>query len=155
VPSYEHKAFIPYTGVFTASPDASRHAVIQAKAVSLQPKQIILDREWQGSKELAFDYVVIATGTRLAAPGSMPQDDKASSVNYLQDYQQSIKKAKSILVVGGGAVGVQMACDLKEVYPEKDITLAHSREKLMPLYHEALSNIIKDRFKELGVKYVL
>ena len=50
---------------------------------------------------------------------------------------------------------MQMVCDLKEIYPEKDVTLVHSREKLMPLYHEALSDLIKARFEALGVKTVL
>lgn len=84
----------------------------------------------------------------------MPSDDKVPSVRYLQAYQQGIKKARSIVIIGGGAVGVQMACDLKEIYPEKTVTLVHSRQHLMPVYHEALSNLIKDRFRELGVNLV-
>lgn len=47
-----------------------------------------------------------------------------------------------------------MACDLKEIHPGKEVTLVHSREHIMPVYHEKLSNIIKDRFKELGIKSV-
>jgi NADH dehydrogenase FAD-containing subunit len=84
----------------------------------------------------------------------MPHDDKAPSVRYLQSYQNGIRRANSIVIVGGGAVGVQMACDLKEVYPAKQITLVHSRQQLMPVYHEALSDLIKIRFQELGVELV-
>jgi apoptosis-inducing factor 2 len=152
VPNHEHKAFIPYTGVFAGTPDPSRHAVVKARAIALKPKILTLDREWQGSKELPFDYLVAATGTKLSPPGTMESDEKAPSVQYFKDYQEKVKNAKTITIIGGGAVGVQMACDLKEVYPEKEVTLVHSRETLMPVYHEALSNIIKDRFKELGVK---
>ncbi|ORY66179.1 uncharacterized protein BCR38DRAFT_483830 [Pseudomassariella vexata] len=151
LPGYEHKAFIPYSGVFAATPDPSRHTVIQAKVMSLQPKQLTLDREWQGSKILPFDYLVAATGTRLPSPGSMLHNEKVPSVEYLQSYQRGIKDAKSVIVVGGGAVGVQMACDLKELYPDKEITLVHSRDQLMPVYHEKLSDMIKTRFKELNV----
>lgn len=152
VPNHEHKAFIPYTSLFSASPDPSRHAVVQARVVSLSPSIAHLDREWQGSKELPFEYLVAATGTRLAAPGTVPHDDKASSVGYLQSYQQSLKHAKRVVIIGGGAVGVQMACDLKEFYPDKEITLVHSRDQLMPVYAVALSELIKERFKELGIK---
>ncbi|KAK3321974.1 hypothetical protein B0H66DRAFT_474515 [Apodospora peruviana] len=156
VPNYEHKAFVPYTGLFADAPgpNATRHRIVRARAVSLQSNRLILDREWQGSKELPFDYLVAATGTRLASPGSMQDDDKNASVAYLQAYQQDIKRAESVAVVGGGAVGVQMACDLKEFYPDKDVTLIHSRDQLMPVYHEGLSNLIKERFRELGVKLV-
>ncbi|KAK0625526.1 hypothetical protein B0T17DRAFT_533012 [Bombardia bombarda] len=156
LPGHEHKAFIPYSSVFSSAPgpDASRHQVIKARAVSLQPKQLTLDREWQGSRDLAFDYLVAATGTRLAPPGSMEQDDKATSVAYLKNHQRDVQKAKSIVVIGGGAVGCQLVTDLKEVYPEKDITLVHSRQQLMPVYHEGLSNLIKQRLEELGVHLV-
>ncbi|TIC89998.1 Apoptosis-inducing factor-like protein A [Colletotrichum higginsianum] len=154
VPKYEHKAFIPYTAAFGASPDASRHQVIQARAESLHRGRVVLDRPWQGSAEIVFDYLVVATGTRLQAPGSMPYDDKLSSVEYLRSYQDSVIKASSIVIVGGGAVGVQMATDLKELYPAKEVTLVHSREHLMPLYHTKMDEIIKSRFSELGVKLI-
>ena len=154
VPSYEHKAFIPYKAVFADAPDPSRHAVVRARAVALEPTQLVLDREFEGASRIPFDYLVAATGTRLATPGTMQDDDKIPSVRELQLWQQRILSAPSVVVIGGGAVGVQLVCDLKEVYPEKEITLVHSREKLMPLYHEALSDLIKDRLRELDIGYV-
>lgn len=107
LPELEHKAFIPYTGVFAASPNKDKHAIIQAKVLSLKPKEVTLDREWQGSKQVPFDYLVAATGTRLAAPGTMPSDEKAHSVDYLKKYNQAIKRANRIVIIGGGAVGEQ------------------------------------------------
>lgn len=116
------------------------------------PGHVVLDREWEGSRQLPFDYVVVATGTKLQAPGSMQDNEKALSIKYFQDYQKRVQDAKSVLIVGGGAVGVQMATDLKELYPEKEVTLVHSRNQLMPLYHQELDKIIKARFEELGIK---
>ncbi|KAG8671962.1 hypothetical protein FPOAC1_005221 [Fusarium poae] len=154
VPDYEHKAFIPYTGFFSSLPNSANHAIVNARVVSLQKNQITLDRPWQGSTEIPFDYAVIATGTRLQAPSNMQHDDKKTSVDYFKTYQQGIKNAKSIVIVGGGAVGVQMATDLGEVYPEKKVTLVHSRDRLMQLYHPKMDAIIRDRLQELGVDVV-
>ncbi|KAH6847104.1 hypothetical protein B0I37DRAFT_374300 [Chaetomium sp. MPI-CAGE-AT-0009] len=108
-----------------------------------------------GSHTLPFDYLVVATGTRLAAPGTMPHDDKPESVRFLREYQAGIAAAQEVVVVGGGAVGVQMACDVKELWPGKRVVLVHSRERLMPVYHERLSGLIRERFEELGVEVVL
>jgi NADPH-dependent 2,4-dienoyl-CoA reductase/sulfur reductase-like enzyme len=47
-----------------------------------------------------------------------------------------------------------MACDVKELFPGKRVVLVHSRETLMPVYHEALSGLIRKRFEELGVELV-
>ncbi|ROV93673.1 hypothetical protein VPNG_08846 [Cytospora leucostoma] len=154
LPDYEHMAFIPFTGSFARSPTKDLHAIVQAEAVSLKAKQLTLDREWQGSKLLNFDFLVAATGTRLASPGSMPSYEKASSVEYLKKYNQGIKQSKSVILIGGGAVGVQMACDLKEIYPDKEVTLVHSRDHIMPVYHEKLSDLIKQRFQELGINFI-
>lgn len=155
MPNHEHKAFIPYTGLFSSvSKDPSRHTVIQARALSVQAHHLQLDREWNGSAQIPFEYLVVATGTRLAQPAGMKHDDKLSSVSYLQRHQADVKRAKSILIVGGGAVGVQMATDLKEFYPDKEITVVQSRPKLMPQFHEKLHEIVKGRFDELGVKCV-
>ncbi|KAI1272181.1 hypothetical protein F5Y07DRAFT_310888 [Xylaria sp. FL0933] len=155
IPSYEHKAFIPYSGTFAAAPNPERHHVVRARVSALHKDRVVLDRDWQGLREIPYDYLVMATGTKLRAPGTMQDDEKPLSVKYLQDYQQRLKNAKSIAIVGGGAVGVQMATDLKETYPEKEITLIHSRDQLMPVYHSKLSDIIKARCQELGIKLVL
>lgn len=95
---------------------------------------------------------MVASGTKLQAPGSMQDDEKSQSVAYFQAYQKRILGAKSVMIIGGGAVGVQMATDVKELYPEKEVTLVHSRNQLMPLYHQGLDQIIKHRCQELGVR---
>ncbi|KAG5656001.1 hypothetical protein KAF25_001571 [Fusarium avenaceum] len=154
VPDHEHKAFIPYTGFLSSLPNATNHSIVQARVLSLQKNNLTLDRPWQGSTEIPFDYAVVATGTRLQAPSNMQYDDKKTSVDYFRTYQQGIKNAKSIVIVGGGAVGVQMATDLGEVYPEKKVTLVHSRDRLMQLYHEKMDAIIRDRLQELGVDVI-
>lgn len=78
--------------------------------MSLKPTEVTLDREWHGSKQLAFDYLVAATGTRLAAPGTMPSDEKVHSVDYLKKYNQAIKRSNSVILIGGGAVGTNYIC---------------------------------------------
>ncbi|KAF7592168.1 hypothetical protein BBP40_000655 [Aspergillus hancockii] len=153
VPGQEHKAFIPYTGIFPSTSTPVRHSVIQARALSVQPKHVKLDRDWLGSREIPFDYLVVATGTRLVQPAGMKHDDKLSSVAYLQNHQNDVKRAKSILIAGGGAVGVQMATDLKEFYPDKEITVVQSRPQLMSGFHKGLHDLVKERFDELGIKF--
>ncbi|KAF7158933.1 hypothetical protein CNMCM5623_004112 [Aspergillus felis] len=155
VPGQEHKAFIPYSGIFSSVPRPSTHAVVQARVLSVNPRFVTLDRQWQDSKQIPYEYLAIATGTRLAQPAGMKDDDKVSSVEYLRNHQTDIKRAKSILIVGGGAVGVQMATDLKEYYPDKKVTLVQSRARVMPLFHEQLHEVIKKRFDELGVRLIV
>jgi NADH dehydrogenase FAD-containing subunit len=84
----------------------------------------------------------------------MEHDDKQSSVEYLQKHQADVKRSQSILIVGGGAVGVQMATDLKEYYPDKEVTVVQSRPRVMPNFHPRLHEIIEKRFEELGIRLI-
>lgn len=84
----------------------------------------------------------------------MPYNDKAPSVQYLQGYQNQLRQSKHVTVVGGGAVGVQMALDLKELYPEKGVTLVHSRDALMHQFHRDFHAILKDAFDQQGIQWV-
>lgn len=103
---------------------------------------------------MPFDYLVLATGTRLAAPSMMPYDDDVSSVRYLQSYQSQLERSNDIAIVGGGAVGVQMALDLGELYPDKNVTLVHSRAKLMHQFHSDFHKLLKDAFDERGIQLI-
>lgn len=152
VPAHEQKAFIPYTGVFESITGGSNHAVVQARVTDVQTDSVAIDRQFEGKNLIPFEYLVIATGTRLTQPSGMPSDDKTDCVNYLRTHQTQAQNAKSIVLVGGGAVGVQMALDLKERYPEKEITVVQSRDRVMPQFHEGLHNIIAKSFKDAGIK---
>ena len=85
----------------------------------------------------------------------MPGSEKLDGVNYLRKHAEQVVKSSEIVVIGGGAVGVQMATDIKELYPDKSVTLVHSRKTVMNRFHYKLHDIIEERCKELGIKLKL
>ncbi|KAK3677443.1 vacuolar protein sorting/targeting protein PEP1 [Recurvomyces mirabilis] len=154
-----HKAFIPYNpGTFRDCPEGWG-TIIQARAIDLTNNEVKLDRmvEFEGGQvdSLPYSYLVIATGTKLSPPSTLPGSDKLGGVDYLQKHVQKIRRSSKIAVIGAGAVGVQMATDVKELYPEKDVTLIHSRNHLMNTFDGKLHEIVKDRCDELGIKLAL
>ena len=50
-----------------------------------------------------FDYAIYALGSHL--PARRPS--RAESVAWLQQHQQAVAAAGSVLVVGGGALGIR------------------------------------------------
>lgn len=48
-----------------------------------------------------------------------------------------------------------MATDIKDRYPEKSVTLIHSRLQLMNTFHPRLHEIVLDRCNELGINLIL
>jgi pyruvate/2-oxoglutarate dehydrogenase complex dihydrolipoamide dehydrogenase (E3) component len=81
----------------------------------------------------------------------LPGSEKLDGVIYLQKHAQKVRRSSRIVVIGGGAVGVQIVTDIKEIYSEKSVTLIHSRETVMNRFHHNLHDIIEARCKELGI----
>lgn len=94
---------------------------------------------------------VLATGTKLVPPGSLPGSEKLDGVAYIEKHAEQIEKSQKIVIIGGGAVGIQMATDVKQLFPEKSVTIVHSRKNVMNRFHSKLHDIIEERAKELGI----
>lgn len=152
-----HKAFIPYgSHTFGGRQTAS---FIQARVTELNGSSVHLDRqvELNGSRVDAIPYafLVIATGTKLSPPSSIPGTEKLDGVGYLRRHAETVRRSSRIVIIGGGAVGVQTATDIKELYPSKDVTLIHSRKHVMNTFDPRFHDIIAERFAELGIESIL
>ena len=171
-----HKAFIPYVpGTFASSP-ADSGRVVQARVTSLSASAIQLDRRIVldglhldsipysflvssinisepvlAHESSSNSFQVIATGTKLTPPSTLPGSEKLDGVTYLKQHAERVRRSSAITVIGGGAVGVQMATDIKELYPGKSVTLVHSRKILMNKFHHKLNDIIQERCTAMGI----
>ena len=73
----------------------------------------------------------------------------------MKTYRDRVAKAKNIVVVGGGAVGIEIAGEIAASYPKasgKRVTLVHSRDKLMnDVYPAKFRDGLAKQLLELGV----
>ncbi|OAQ60784.2 pyridine nucleotide-disulfide oxidoreductase, NAD-binding domain-containing protein [Pochonia chlamydosporia 170] len=107
------------------------------------------------SSVLGYDYFVAGTGLRRVWPVVPQSFTRKGYLTEVRDHIQLAKDAShGVLVVGGGAVGIEMAAELKLYMPDIKVMLAHSRDKL--LSSEGLSDECKDAslrlLKEAGVE---
>lgn len=107
-----------------------------------------LDGVTKVATEHKYDFFVAASGLRRVWP-VVPQS--LSRKQYLVEAAEHIHAVSNaqhgVVVVGGGAVGIEMAAELKLMHPNVSVTLAHSRDKLLSA--EALSDECKDKALEL------
>ncbi|KIK99529.1 hypothetical protein PAXRUDRAFT_131941, partial [Paxillus rubicundulus Ve08.2h10] len=80
---------------------------------------------------------------------------KLEGVSWLRSRQRKVEEARNVVVVGGGALGIQFASDLAAIHPRKCVTLLHSRSRLLPKFDEALGNEVLQGLQELGVHVIL
>lgn len=162
--------------------DASHHEMLQGVVVGLTADSVsVLLPNAEGSyddvaddgsdapperiRRVPFDYAVYALGSGMPAPCDVwgeigrtqypGRGTKRGTIDWLTRYGAEVRKAKRVLVVGGGALGIQYATDIKETAPDVDVTLLHSRAQLLPVYDRAAHDIVVQRFEELGIAYAL
>lgn len=102
--------------------------------------------------QVPFDYLVIATGARKFFPADLDNETAQEGIDKLKNIQASIENSKNIAIVGAGAVGVELATDIKYKYgDEKNVTLYNSRSRLLPRFNESVHKTAEPVCKELGV----
>ncbi|KAF7957389.1 hypothetical protein EAE96_002974 [Botrytis aclada] len=147
---HEHKAFIPYEGMLMRAPKGAI-SIVHAKAINIHNDHI----ELASDEKISYEYLVVATGVSQPAPARLSATDQIGGEGELRGYQKAIQASSRIAVIGGGAVGVELATDIKSFLPDKSVTLIHSRDRLLVRFGPQLHEVAYKRLQELGVKVYL
>jgi len=109
--------------------------VLRKRARALETKDnavtaVVLD---DGSR-LPCDFLVLATGCAFSLPTHSAQAclDAADRRTHYATAHTTLAAAPSLLVVGGGEVGVEAAAEAAARWPSKSITLVSSAKCLLP-----------------------
>ena len=145
---------------------AEPHVVLHASVVNLTPTHVTV-RDPYATKgrglwsidtvDIPYSYLIYALGSRMPDPLRLERFTKYEGVEMMRNMQHRIRESRDIVVVGGGALGVQMASDIATLYAGqgKRITLIHSRSNLLPAFdHEVHVRALKF-LRQLGVDVVL
>jgi NADH dehydrogenase FAD-containing subunit len=98
-------------------------------SVDAAGKQVVLE---DGSK-LAYDFLVCATGAQSQSPGEPPASCRSAGdmkAHYAAVYA-ALGRARSVAIIGGGVVGVELAGEIAEARPDVSITIVHAGKKLL------------------------
>ncbi|KAF9875935.1 hypothetical protein CkaCkLH20_06381 [Colletotrichum karsti] len=153
VEGHEAKTFIPY-GHYLPADSGPIVRWIHDRVSTISEKTVTI----QGTgEEIPYSHMVIATGSGvgMSLPSRVGSTKKFEGVQLLQQFQQQIKSAKNLVVVGGGAAGVELATDAKDQYPEKNVTLVHSRDVVMNRFGPELQAGALRGLEDLGVEVIL
>ncbi|KAL3520917.1 hypothetical protein ACH5RR_019066 [Cinchona calisaya] len=96
--------------------------IIMTAAVDLTDNEVMTAE----GRIVAYDYLVIATGHMDDGPCT-----KTEKLSYYQAEHEKIKSSNSILIVGGGPTGVELAGEIAVDFPDKKVTLVHRGSRLL------------------------
>ncbi|XP_071329524.1 ferroptosis suppressor protein 1 [Trachinotus anak] len=145
-PGFAQRTFIPYAETFGDSFVQGR-----VERVDTDRQTVVL----QGGREIQYSHLILCTGTDGPFPGKF--NTVASYQTAVQTYEDFIKQvqaADSVLVVGGGSTGVEMAAEIKTEYPDKKVVLIHSRigladPELLPAVRQQAKEVLLEKGVEL------
>lgn len=105
-------------------------------------------------KKIRFDYLIIASGSRYDLPIKEQNVIIATRLSRLKSYYEKLCRAKRVLIIGGGIVGVELSAEIATHYKDKEITIVHSGERLMPRNDIKTSSYAENFLGKRGVKII-
>lgn len=99
---------------------------IQVKVIHLNNKlaEYVLDENGP-KKKIYFDYVVLAIGRDRNFLSTPKANTGPIFVKEMSDFNKTIEKYNIISIIGGGAVGVEIAANIKKYIPKKNVNIIH------------------------------
>ncbi|KAH7361073.1 hypothetical protein BKA65DRAFT_197968 [Rhexocercosporidium sp. MPI-PUGE-AT-0058] len=147
----EEKVFLPIAKAF-ASYDAAQFKFVKGKATALDPEKRSVSIS--NGEKLTYDSLVIATGAYYASPVWQLNESEEHLKSEISALRKSLVAAKTVLIAGGGAIGVETAGEIGAQFPKHDTTILSGNSRLLPRLLPSNSSAAESRLKALGVKTV-
>ncbi len=104
----------------------TKTTIIKGQVTHITPHAVFI-----GNKKIPFQYLIIATGSSYTLPIKAQNVVLSTRVDILKKYHRTLEQSKSILIIGGGLVGVELAAEILCAYPEKKVTIVHAKSTLL------------------------
>jgi apoptosis-inducing factor 2 len=143
-PDWAPNAFFPFATLLR------RGRVIRDRVVSVGAAGVTL----ASGGPVEADYVVLATGSGYPHPAK-PHDASTSVTEQLDDLLVTHKElagAGRVLIVGAGPVGLELAGEIKEVWPDKHVIIAGRGERLLPGFLPEVRAELHRQLEALGAE---
>lgn len=101
--------------------------IVSSPAVDITDSEVLTAQ----GRLIAYDYLVVATGHMEDGPVTTQE-----RLDFYQTEHEKIKSASSVLIVGGGPTGVELAGEIAVDFPNKKVILVHRGSRLLDFLGE-------------------
>jgi len=145
-PSWLPKIFLPYAGLL------SQGRVVRDRATVVDPHQVVT----ASGEEIFADYIVLASGSRYPFPAKTDMVDTLRAQEQVRRTHMALTQAERVLLVGAGPVGIELAGEIRHVWPEKSIVLLDVADELLGgPYKPELKAELRRQLLEIRVELIL
>lgn len=124
---------------------------VQAGVTSMNAKEAKLST----GERIQFKEAILSSGSRYP---SLPLAKSNTAFHYAERNQemlaehQSLAAAHSVLIIGGGTVGVEFAGEIASAFPDKEIILAHASDTLLDQAKPKAQRRVLEQLRAKGVE---
>lgn len=105
------------------------------------------------TESLSYYALVLATGIKSPTPLTTLHGDHTISIKALDEMNKKLATAQTVVIGGGGPVGVETAGEIGNALQGKaKITLVAGGNKLLPVLRRSLSEKAGKQLEKIGVK---
>jgi apoptosis-inducing factor 2 len=145
-PSWLPRIFLPYAGLLTNG------RVVRDRAVVVDPHRVVT----ASGAEFSADFIVLATGSRYPFPAKTDLVDTRQAQEQVRQTNRALAQADRILLVGAGPLGIELAGEIREVWPEKTIVLLDVADEILGgPYVPELKSELRRQLLESRVELIL
>jgi pyruvate/2-oxoglutarate dehydrogenase complex dihydrolipoamide dehydrogenase (E3) component len=124
-----------------------RGTIVHGRAKTVTERTVVLSN----GDIVEGDIVVVATGSRYASPFKPQADSVDALIADSRATHDQLRQAKSIAIVGAGAVGTELAGEIATGMRGKEITLISSTPTLFPGYPANLGRKLAAQLNAMGI----
>jgi NADH dehydrogenase FAD-containing subunit len=141
-PEWLPKIFLPYDHLL------QNGRVVRDRVVRLEGRQALL----ASGSAMDADFVVLATGSSYPFPAKSDSTDTLRAHEHYRATHEALRSSGRVLIVGAGAVGLELAGEIAAVWPEKRITIVDLANDILPGGYRAE---LRRQLGKLGIELVL
>jgi NADH dehydrogenase FAD-containing subunit len=125
-PDFAERAIMPFADVLPGV----EH--VRGKLVELRADGGLVEMPDGQQTLVSGDITVLATGSRFASElVRAVQGSGSERKSFYARFHARLSAAKRVLIVGGGPIGVEIAGEISETWPDKAITLIEAGPRLL------------------------
>ncbi|KAG5643925.1 hypothetical protein DXG03_009333 [Asterophora parasitica] len=138
------KIFAKGKGKFVEGTVASIDATKDASSVTLE-----------SGEKIDYHALVLAQGAKWVGPPAFPGTTTGVD-EHINTLNTQLTNAKNIVLVGGGAIGIELAGEIKDQWPNKKVTIVHGDKLLLnAAYPDKARKYAAENVRARGVELVL
>ncbi|MEM7098363.1 MAG: FAD-dependent oxidoreductase [Pseudomonadota bacterium] len=144
-PTISKTNVIPYNNLL------KRGKFVQGNVEHVRTDAVVLS----DGRTIEADIIAVITGSTYATPFKPQGKGIDDLIDPIRTTHEKIAAASHIAIIGAGAVGTELAGEIRVAFPNKRVSLISEQPKLFPMYPEKLGAQLSKKLKQLGVDLML